>query len=62
MRLLIKNEENPDEVATMYNFYVDDFMLGGVKYFSQEKKWLKSSQKSLMFVKWVRSIDDIPFN
>lgn len=61
-RLLIKSEDNPDEVAIMYNFYVDDFVLSDVKYFSQEKRWLKSSQRSLMFVKWIKSIDDIPFN
>lgn len=60
-RLLMKNEDNPDEVATVYTFYVDDFMHGSQTIYSQEKKWLKYSQKSLMFVKWVKSINDIPF-
>lgn len=60
-RLLIKNDEFPDEVARIITIYVEDFVYSNKIFLSQEKKWLEKSQKGKMFCKWIKNLNEIEF-
>lgn len=60
-RLLIKNEEKPDEIAKIITLYANDFEFKGLPYKSQEKTWLKASQKGRMFCEWIENAEEIEF-
>lgn len=58
-RLLRPDKNNPDKFSILVNIYVEDFMVGGTKVESQQKKWLKSSLYRRGFVEWINDITEI---
>lgn len=50
-RLLRIDELDENKNVSMFNFYVDDFIINKQLIESQEKKWLKSSQRNIINVK-----------